>query len=215
MSTVNEFCILVTEQLQERGWSDSLLAQRAGMTPSAISRVLSGERGVTCNWTIAVAQALDMDPVHALRLADILPDVPPSIAEEQEALTILRSLPPVQRSSALLMLRGLGLSGAGPAPTDQRPDARHEAPPQRETVQLDHTTLRVVEYIYRSYGEEPPEGCDIPVTADLVRLLLRQIVEFYNVMRPFLQAETRHSPEKRERARQLSDEERQGEPCRD
>jgi len=211
MTDMAEITSFLNKQVEERGWSISEFARRVGVSQTLASDVLNGKSEPSAKFVISAAGALDLDPVWLLRMAEILPDIPPSVQEEEEVVRILRGLPPQQRSFLITVVRGLAGSPAAPKPSE--PADRQQ--PQRETVQLDHTTLRVVEYIYRSYGEEPPEGCDIPVTADLVRLLLRQIVEFYNVMRPFLQAETRHSPEKRERARQLSDEERQGEPCRD
>jgi len=170
----NEYLLWLVRETRERGWSDSELSRRAEINQSTISRVVSGDRGITCDFVIRTAQALDSDPVWALRKAGILPDELPSVQEEHEALTILRSLPPVQRSSALLMLRGLGLSGAGPAPKDQRPDAR-QTQPQRETVELGQHSKYVVNLLYTERGIPAPTGTTVEVTAALVDVLLDEI----------------------------------------
>jgi transcriptional regulator with XRE-family HTH domain len=176
MTEGNEYLGWLAEEILRRGWSDAFLADRAEIHQSTVSRVLNGTRGISCDFVIRTAQAIDTDPVWALRKAGILPDELPSVQEEQEALTILRSLPPPQRSSALLMLRGLhGSAGAGPAPMDQQPAARQVDVPQRETLDIDAHRQHVVKLLYTARGLPVPTGGTVEATATLVDVLLDEI----------------------------------------
>lgn len=60
-------------ELNIRGWNNSELARRAGMSQSAVSMVLNGQRGVSADFCIAVARAFGERPEKALRLAGYLP----------------------------------------------------------------------------------------------------------------------------------------------
>lgn len=97
----------LNEQLDERGWSFSELARRAGLNPSTVSLVLSEQRNPGLEFCVKVAGALEEEYPFLLELAGLVPQSPPHVHEEREALAILRNLGPVQRQTALAMLRGL------------------------------------------------------------------------------------------------------------
>lgn len=171
----SEYLTWLSREVRDRGWSDSYLAFRASINQSTVSRVLNGDRGLTCEFVIATSQAVGADPAWALRLANFLPDIPPSVAEEQEAVNTLRSLPPDQRSSALLMLRGLAGSGVDRPKVETGPAGRHEF--ERETISLDKSRQDLVKLLYQFRGLPAPTiegGGKVEVTAELVDVLLEQ-----------------------------------------
>ncbi len=83
------------------------LARRAGLAQNTVANVLSGQRNAGCDFCISVARALDAPPEKLLRLADILPPLPTTFAEqEEELLHIFRQLPADKRQIVLDMIRG-------------------------------------------------------------------------------------------------------------
>src|SRR5688572_148866 len=102
----------VSEELEQRNWSHRELARKTGFSPSFVSKILSGERNVSADFCIRVAQALEEAPEKLLRLAGILPTAledDPTLAEIQD---LVRHLPPSQRKEALRYLRYLYQSGS-------------------------------------------------------------------------------------------------------
>ena len=94
-------------QLQERGWSSSELARRAGISQSAVSNVLTGKQIPGLEFCKGVASALDLRTEELLSLAGHLPPMPEPVVEEQEALRLLRGLNRPMRGVALSLLRAL------------------------------------------------------------------------------------------------------------
>ncbi len=83
------------------------LSRRAGISHTQIADVVNSRANPGADFCIAVARALGEQPEKMLRLAGILPPLPPAVEEENEILQIVRHLSPVQRQAALAILRSL------------------------------------------------------------------------------------------------------------
>lgn len=71
-----ELITWVKAELTDRGWSHRELARRAGVSQTAVSGTLSGERNPGADFCIKLAKAFDETPERLLRLAGILPPLP-------------------------------------------------------------------------------------------------------------------------------------------
>lgn len=107
MPVMDEFVTWLTEELDERGWTGSELARRAGLVPSTVSTVITGAKRPGLDFCVGVSRALGVMPEQVLRLAGLLPPVPPPVVEENEALALLRDLSRGERSIVLRQLRAL------------------------------------------------------------------------------------------------------------
>ena len=67
-------------ELDRRGWVQAELARRANVTPSHISRLLSGETKLGLELVVGLSRALETPTDEVLRLAGILPPKPPGVA---------------------------------------------------------------------------------------------------------------------------------------
>lgn len=108
------------KKIEDSGLSYSEIARRGGISHARISQVVNGARPGS-DFCIAIAQAFGEDATHVLRLAGILTALPPAVAEEQEAVRILRSLAPEARAAAMSMLRGLAGKARAVPPEDKEP----------------------------------------------------------------------------------------------
>lgn len=71
METFSEWLV---EQMRLRDMSQQDLAQKSGITPAQISRVISGQRGLGEKSLTALAHALRLSPITIFRKAGILPE---------------------------------------------------------------------------------------------------------------------------------------------
>ncbi len=124
----NEFVTWLTREADKRGWSNSELARRAGLAPATVSLVISGQRRAGWDFCAGIARAFGIEPDNVFRRAGLLPPLPESVAEGEEAKRIIRSLPDHVRSMAMRMLRSL----AGAAPLSQGDAVKDD--PLRDTV---------------------------------------------------------------------------------
>lgn len=69
-------------ELEDRGWSQSELARRAGIGNATLSRIISGTRDAGPDVARAIAQALGETPEKIYRLAGLLP--PPLSPQDAE-----------------------------------------------------------------------------------------------------------------------------------
>ena len=60
-------------ELRQRGWSQTELGKRAGLSRAAVSMVMTGQQGPGLQFCLGVAEALDEPPESVLRLAGFLP----------------------------------------------------------------------------------------------------------------------------------------------
>lgn len=98
----------LASELDRRGWSNSELARRAGISQAIVSRVLSGDREAGSDFCVKVALALNESPEKLLRLAGILPT--PADSDDPtltEIHNLVDNLPPAKRRDALRYLRFL------------------------------------------------------------------------------------------------------------
>lgn len=78
--------------LNEKGWNQSELATRAGVTRTAISDVISGRRNPGPNLCLAISRALNLPPETVFRAAGLLPAKPAATQKLDEAAYILSML---------------------------------------------------------------------------------------------------------------------------
>lgn len=80
-----DFADWLRNQLEQRGWTQSELSRRSGVSPAQITRVLSGERGLGEKSISALAKALNLPVETVFRAAGLLPpppsNEPPTLAE--------------------------------------------------------------------------------------------------------------------------------------
>lgn len=82
----NDFGEWLQNMIDQRGWSQSELARRAGTTSTTVSRVLSKERLPGVDFCRGVARAFNMTDVDVMRIAGLASnqspdDAPPSVRE--------------------------------------------------------------------------------------------------------------------------------------
>lgn len=109
MNILSDF---LNTQLEQRGWSKRELGRRAGISSTQVADVISGRSNPGADFCISIARALGEPPEHILRLAGILPPLPPSVAGERETLTYFRHLDERLRPAILATLRNLSHGSA-------------------------------------------------------------------------------------------------------
>lgn len=76
-------------ELAARGWSNSELARRVGVTASAMSRITNRQVQASFETCVGIAQALGYPPEMVLRKAGLLPDWP---GHDDEAINEVREV---------------------------------------------------------------------------------------------------------------------------
>jgi transcriptional regulator with XRE-family HTH domain len=141
------------QQLQERGWSSSELARRAGVSQSSVSNVLTGKQIPGLEFCKGVAQALDVRTEELLQRAGHLPPMPEPVVEEREALRLLRGLNGPMRGVALSLLRALdGSADAAPRPRSLTERLAFEIAADLESMPVDDQR-RVFDLMKRLRGD--------------------------------------------------------------
>lgn len=107
MPRVNELTTWINTQLTDRGWGYNELARRAGVASGTVSNIMSGRTNPGFVFCRGVARALGVEPDRVMRIAGLLPSLPPAVEGEQEAIRLLRRLSSQARENAMAMLRGL------------------------------------------------------------------------------------------------------------
>ncbi len=118
---MDEFVTWLTEELDKRGWTGSELARRAGLVPSTVSTVISGAKRPGLDFCVGVGRALSVRPEEVLRRAGLLPALPAPVADEGEALTLLRELSGGERSLIIRQLRALASAPAAHGVNERQP----------------------------------------------------------------------------------------------
>jgi len=129
----DKFLTWVNEHLRERGWSYNELARRMNnMSGSGVSFVMRGERNITYDFCIGIANAFDENPEDVLRRAGLLPTLPSKVQEEAEIVHLLRRLSSEARQVILHTMRsllGLGLPSTYQVANEQ--ETNYSADPPR------------------------------------------------------------------------------------
>lgn len=110
LSMETDFITWLTDRLDDRGWSNSELARRAGVVPSTISMTLSGQKQPGIDLCIGIAKAFDEQPEYVLRLAGLLPPIPVKTQQEESLLHYFRQLPPGKQQAAIDAVCGIANS---------------------------------------------------------------------------------------------------------
>jgi transcriptional regulator with XRE-family HTH domain len=100
----NNFITWLTDEIVSRGWSNSELARRAGISPAAISMVMSGQNRPGNEFCLGIARALGIPPEDIFRKAGLLPDLPYGPLDQmtlQELHDLMRNLTPRDRRDVL------------------------------------------------------------------------------------------------------------------
>ena len=154
----------LAEELEQRAWSSSELARRAGISQSSVSNVLTGKQVPGLEFCKAVAQALDTPVTEVLRMAGHLPALPPPVYEEQEAVRIMRALSEQMRGVALSILRALYASTRQGGTEAEGTDGLSERLAREIAYDLGKMTpddqRRVIDLMKRLRGDRGEEEAD-------------------------------------------------------
>lgn len=102
------FVSWLSEEVEARGWTFNELGRRAKISSGGVSRVMTQDILPTWDFCYKISLAFRIPAEHVFRQAGLLPALPPTGAEETEAVTILKSLSGAVRQAVLDMLRAVG-----------------------------------------------------------------------------------------------------------
>jgi len=102
-----KFTTWLVEKLNERDWSYSDLARRAGISKQAVSFVINEDRGPGPDFCRGIARALNLPEETVFRRAGLLAPEPDNDADAKEALHLFRQMTPTQRQIMLTQMRAL------------------------------------------------------------------------------------------------------------
>jgi transcriptional regulator with XRE-family HTH domain len=89
------------ERMDEKGMSAADLARKSGISAPQITRLLSGQRGVSEISLRAIAEALGIPPEVAFRVAGFLPPVPPRTEQHQQLIYLFDQMDTEKRADLL------------------------------------------------------------------------------------------------------------------
>ena len=94
-------------EAEERGWSQSELARRAGLSRTAVNDIINGKAFPGPDFCRAIARALGYPQEFVFRLAGLIDDpAPPGSSPETIALAqLLAQLPPEDREEILTLVK--------------------------------------------------------------------------------------------------------------
>lgn len=105
MATSEKFIQWLLEELNQRGWSQADLARRSRITPTQISRILSGSRNPGTEALTAIAGALNVPAAMLFQLAGVLPPESASPPDLDEWVHLYKSLPKDDREELIQLAR--------------------------------------------------------------------------------------------------------------
>lgn len=105
---VNLDCLMETmlpewlqERMDEKGMLAADVARKSGVSAQQISRLLSGQRGVSEISLRAISEALGIPPKVAFRIAGFLPPVPLHTEQHQQLLYLFDQMDAEKREELL------------------------------------------------------------------------------------------------------------------
>jgi transcriptional regulator with XRE-family HTH domain len=100
-----EFASWLQQEMNKRGWNNSELARRAGVTRGAIGNVLRGDRNTGSELCLAISKALNIPPETVFRAAGLFPPERTPEEKYEELLSILDTFTEEQRKDVLRYVR--------------------------------------------------------------------------------------------------------------
>jgi transcriptional regulator with XRE-family HTH domain len=91
------------EKMEEKGMNAAELSRRSGISAPQITRLLSGQRGVSEVSLRAISEALNIPPEEAFRVAGFLPPVPERTEAHEQLLYLFDRLNDKDRQMILDM----------------------------------------------------------------------------------------------------------------
>lgn len=91
---MNELAMWIKFRLRQRGWGPDDLAQRAGLSPTAVSVVLAGQHRAGPRFCYEVARALDEPVERVLSLAGQTPQMPETEVSRDALLGLFDRMTP-------------------------------------------------------------------------------------------------------------------------
>ena len=95
------------EKMEEKGMNAAELSRRSGISAPQITRLLSGQRGVSELSLRAISEALKIPPEEAFRVAGFLPPVPERTEAHEQLLYLFDRLNDKDRQTVLDMMKFL------------------------------------------------------------------------------------------------------------
>jgi transcriptional regulator with XRE-family HTH domain len=102
-----DFSQWFSDQMKQRGWSQTYLATKAGVSRPLVNRIQNGDVLPSADFCIKVAGALGESPVKLLRIAGKLPPGAPNDQTITEIMDLLETMPQPQRIEVLKYIRYL------------------------------------------------------------------------------------------------------------
>lgn len=95
------------EKMEEKGMNAAELSRRSGISAPQITRLLSGQRGVSEVSLRAISEALNIPPEVAFRVAGFLPPVSEKTEVHEQLLYMFDRLNDQDRRAVLTMIQFL------------------------------------------------------------------------------------------------------------
>jgi len=103
----DSFISWLDNELAERGWNKSQLADRAELGNQTIYAIMNGTRNAGIDACVGIARAFHILPEDVLRHAGLLPPLPPAVRNERAIVTLYRQLAPEDQQTVLTIMRAL------------------------------------------------------------------------------------------------------------
>lgn len=111
---VTLYCLMETslpewllEKMNEKGMNAAELSRKSGISAQQISRLLSGQRGVSEVSLRAISEALNIPPEVAFRVAGFLPPAPEKTQQIEQLVYLFERLNEKDRQTVLDMMQFL------------------------------------------------------------------------------------------------------------
>lgn len=95
------------EKMNEKGMNAAELSRKSGISAQQISRLLSGQRGVSEVSLRAISEALNIPPEVAFRVAGFLPPAPEKTQQIEQLVYLFERLNEKDRQTVLDMMQFL------------------------------------------------------------------------------------------------------------
>jgi len=101
-----EFVDWLIAEIEERDWSNSELARRAGISQSTVSMIIGGQNKPGLDFCVGVARAFKVPAEYVLALAKLIPSIPEETLGVREMTYLYDRLDETGQKNILDMMRG-------------------------------------------------------------------------------------------------------------